>query len=152
MEVLKSGLTLLSNPIGTLICGSGSAKLPNPMDTLIYGGGISQTGFGEFAGPDFPFQQKRQQVHWARGGFDTVVKPSSRRLDLQQRFRKSTSPVDLSVRLPKRSARRRHWGQGDALCRRADVHPRYACDKQKRTEYGVVSMPSGIFPGLGFDR
>ena len=53
MEVLKSGLTLLSNPIGTLICGSGSAKLPNPMDTLIYGGGISQTGFGEFAGPDF---------------------------------------------------------------------------------------------------
>ena len=43
MEVLKSGLTLLSNPIGTLICGDS----------------ISQTGFGEFAGPDFSVSAKK---------------------------------------------------------------------------------------------
>ena len=49
----------MSNPIGTLICGSGPAKFPNPMDTLIYGGGISQTGFGEFAGPDFSVSAKK---------------------------------------------------------------------------------------------
>ena len=44
------------------------------------------------------------------------------------------------------------WESGDAPCRRADVHPRYACDNKKRTKYGVASMPDGIFPGLGFGR
>lgn len=34
---LGSGLTIVSNPIGTPICG----------------GGVLQIGFGEFAGPDF---------------------------------------------------------------------------------------------------
>ena len=95
----------------------------------------------------------------ASGRFDTVVKPSYGRVNFWQCCQESTSPPVCIIRtvvllaiLPEGSDRRRHWGQGYSPASVQKISLRYACYHKKRTRYGVVSMPSGIFPGREFDR